>query len=345
MKNFRLVIVETGWELWGGGRLLGRLLSHRDNPCADYLFLFSETQKRCHRYFLYQESPDAINRHQLVKVMVELIYQTGYFPGVLKAALATKVRFAIEDTGFVMYSKNKRVARADRNGSDLRWAMDASVLQRYGYCDDSLNAELNADYRDWVLLHPKTSVGHVERINIENRFNYHSKSLYYFAPGYTIPDVKFVRRVSRDDEIRAVIVGLLFGHPFAYAITYTSMSFEDTLPLLREALSKTFGFELSSSELHLQLVNLDLFNDTGLTTIANNGKPIGRLPTNALNSVAGIRKVVEWFGWAFGFKFDEITDLPDILVEGIYRLYRREQLLLEEADAALLEEEAALETE
>lgn len=40
MKDFRLVTVETGWELWGGGRLLGRLLSHRDNPCADYVFLF-----------------------------------------------------------------------------------------------------------------------------------------------------------------------------------------------------------------------------------------------------------------------------------------------------------------
>ena len=332
MKDFRLVTVETGWELWGGGRLLGRLLSHRDNPCADYVFLFSESLKRCYRYFLYQASPDVINRHQLVKVMVEYIYQTGYFPGVLKAALATKVRFAIEDRGFIMYSKNKEIARAVRNGKALRWELDESVLQRYGYHDDGLNAQLNTDYRDWVLLHPKTLVGHVERINIENRFNYHSKSLYFFAPGLTIPDVKFVRRISRDDEIRAVIVGLLFGHPFAYAITYTSMSFEDTLPLLHEALSKTFGFELTTNELHLQLVNVDLFNENGLTTVVNSGKPIGELPTNALFSVASARKAVKWTGWSYGFKFAEIADLEDILVECIYRINRRLLALLEEVD-------------
>lgn len=336
MKNFRLVIVEAGWELWGGGRLLGRLLSRRDNPCADYVFLFSEGQKRCHRYFLYQAAPNLINRHQLVKVMVEMIYQTGYFPGVLTASMAIKVRFAIEDGCFVMYSKNKAVARALRNGLSMRWELDTSILQRYGYHDEALNDELNTDYRDWVLLHPKTSVGHIERINIENRFNYHSKSLYYFPPGYTIPDVKFVRSVSKDDEIRAVIVGLLFGHPFSYAITYTSMSFEDTLPLLREALSKTFGFELTPNELHLQLINLELIHDLGLTTVTNSGKPIGHLPSNALISVAGARKAITWFGWAYGFKFTEVVDLPDILTEAIVRQYRR-QLWVAEGE---FEEEA-----
>lgn len=339
MKDFRLIETEAGFELWGGGRLLGRLLSHRDTPCVDYVFLYSETLKRCHRYFLYQEAADLINRHKLVKVMVELIYQAGGYPGVLKASMRTKVRFAIEDQSFVLYSKNQVVARAARKSGPLRWELDEAVLQRYGYADPELNEQLNADYRDWVLLHPKTSVGHIARINIENRFNYHSKSLYFFPPGARIPDVKFVRRVSKEDEVRAVIVGLLFGHPFAYAITYTSMSFEETLPLLREALEKTFGFELTPNELHLQLVYLELLTENGLTIVTNTGKPVGHLPTNALGSVPSARKAMEWYGWAFGFRYTEVTDLLDILVESVTRMYQRELLLLEGPE---LEEEDAV---
>jgi hypothetical protein len=326
MAKATLVVVEHGWELWGGGRLLGRLLSQRAGDCNDYLFLFSERTRQCHRYFLYQTAPTTINRYRLVEVLVGLIQDTDRrFKGVIKATLREKVRFSIEADGFVMYSKHTPIARAKRTVHELRWELEAKVLNEWGHYDATLNDALNTDYRDWVMLHPKPGVGHVERINFEARFNYHSKSLYFFPPQASIPDVKWVRRLHQVDEVRTIVVGLFFGHPFAYAVTYTARTFEETLALLREALCRTIGFEMSPMELHLQLVNVGLYAEGVLTRVTDGGKTLGYLPTNAVGNVAAVRKGIDWSGSWYGFPAQTIPDLEGLLVEAIVRIAVREE--------------------
>lgn len=326
MARATLVVVEDGWELWGGGRLLGRLLSQRAGDCDDYLFLFSEKTRQCYRYFLYQNAPTSINRRRLAKVFVGLIQDTDVrFRGVIKATLRDKVRFAIEADGFVMYSKYQVIARAKRTGHELRWELEAKVLDEWAHSDATLNGFLNTDYRDWVMLHPKPGVGHVERINFESRFNYHSKSLYFFPPQASIPDVKWVRRLHQVDEVRTLVVGLFFGHPFAYAVTYTARTFEETLSLLREALCRTIGFEMSPMELHLQLVNVGLYQEGVLTRVTDGGKTLGYLPTNAVGNAAAVRKGIDWSGYWYGFTTETIPDLEGLLVETIVRIAAREE--------------------
>lgn len=312
-----LAVTDHGYELWAPTGLLGVLTTVYSREKEDYVFLF--VGKRVERWFLQQLDPSRVNRHDLVRLFAVALHEQ--LPELEAVAFHEKVSFAVDQEGFRLLSKQVEIGRAERSPDGLQWTLNNKVTESHTLSEQTLSEALTNDYRHWLMSHCKPYLGHVLRYQYSD-VNYNSKNIFFFgADGQ--PDLKLHCRVPSGDSVRSILIGSLFGRPFAYAVTYAALPSEKVVPRVRSAVESLFGIPLTEQELCVSQHTFDLYQDEmARYHLIEYGSSIGYYQGQTRPVGGQLRKHVTWTHEFRGFGVAQIPNLADILLTYFSQLYR-----------------------
>jgi hypothetical protein len=313
-----LAVTDHGYELWAPTGILGALTTVHSREKEDYVFLFEGS--RSERWFLQQLDPSRVNRHDLVKLFALALKEER--PDLTSVAFHEKVTFAVDQDGFRLLSKQVEIGRAERSPEGLQWVLNDKVTESHTLSEQTLSEALTSDYRHWLMQHCKPYAGHQLRYQNEN-VNYSSKNIYFFSPGSEQADLKLHCRVPSGDSVRSILIGSLFGRPFAYAVTFSALPADKIVPRLRGALEQLFGIPLTDQEVCLSLHTFDLYQDEqACYHLIEYGSSIGYYPGPARPVGGQLRKHVRWTHRYLGHDIGSIPNLAEVLLAYFTQLYR-----------------------